>query len=80
MSLCSYKNALGFPGKGFHIHLFGIAIFDVLATVLLAIGLWYLLKDKVSFWLILVALMILAIFVHWIFCVDTTINRLLGLY
>ena len=31
---CIYKNALGIPGKGVHFHVFGIAIMDVLMTII----------------------------------------------
>ena len=35
MDLCKYKNALGEPGKGIHSYrLFGVAIVDVIMTVL----------------------------------------------
>ena len=37
MSLCKYKNALGKPGKGVHsFRIFGIAIVDVILTILAA--------------------------------------------
>ena len=35
MDLCKYKNALGEPGKGIHSYrLFGIAIMDVIMTII----------------------------------------------
>ena len=78
MGLCKYRNLLGKPGKGAHsIRLFNIAIVDVLLTVLAAFLLAKLLN--VSFILTLILLFVLAILVHWIFCVKTTVNKFLGL-
>ena len=31
--LCQYKNSLGVPDKGLHFHVFGIAIIDVIMTI-----------------------------------------------
>lgn len=38
MDLCKYKNALGVPGKGIHSYrVFGVAIADVIMTIIGAI-------------------------------------------
>lgn len=77
MSLCQYKNALGIPGEGFHKHVAGIAIGDVIGTVAIAAGIsaW----TKYPFWIVFVCILLLAMFLHWIFCVPTAVNSLVGL-
>lgn len=75
--LCQYAGIAGKPGKGFHVHIFGIAIFDLLGTILLSKILSYLFRTKT--WIIFVILLIVAEILHYIFCVPTTIMKLLGL-
>ena len=84
--LCKYANALGEPGKGVHsIRLFNIAIVDVLSTIalafLFAIFFKYVIKLDVAFLSIffttLVSLFILGIILHRLFCVRTTIDKLI---
>lgn len=76
MSLCKYKNALGIPDKGIHSYrLFGIAIFDVIMTIILAFLISYFFK--ISFFYTLIFLFILGIILHRLFCVRTTIDKLL---
>jgi len=77
MSLCKYANILGEPGTGIHsIRLFNIAIFDVLATILVA----YIISKKYNknFKVVLIVLFIVGIIVHRIFCVQTTVGKLLS--
>jgi len=74
--LCKYKDIFGNPGQGIHSYrLFGIAIIDVLMTVMLAFIIKYF--TKYSFLYILITLFILGIFLHYLFCVKTTIDKLL---
>ena len=76
MSLCKYKNALGVPGKGIHSYRFlNLAIMDVLMTILAAFIISYFFK--VSFACICAVLFILGIILHRLFCVRTTIDKLL---
>jgi hypothetical protein len=76
MSLCAYKDALGKPDKGVHSYrLFGVAIVDVLLTIFGAIIIAYF--SKYDFYKILIALFILGIILHRLFCVRTTIDKLL---
>ena len=76
MDLCKYKNILGEPGKGIHSYrLFGVAIADVTITVIAAALISYFLKY--SFITTLIILFILGIVLHKIFCVKTTIDKLL---
>ena len=76
MNLCKYKNVLGKPGKGVHsLRFFGIAIFDVLLTIIAACIISYFFTH--NFLLTLLVLFILGIILHRVFCVRTTIDKLL---
>ena len=76
MDLCKYKNALGVPGKGIHSYrIFNIAIADVVMTLILAFIISYFFK--LSFLWTSVSLFALGIFLHHIFCVRTTVDKLL---
>ena len=77
MSLCKYKDVLGIPNKGIHSYrLFGVAIVDVIMTVILA----YLISifTRYNFTKTVIFLFILGIVLHRLFCVDTTINKLIS--
>jgi hypothetical protein len=79
MNLCKYKNILGVPGKGVHSYrIFNIAIVDVLLTLILAYIISYIFKK--SFFWVSVILFILGIILHRLFCVRTTIDKLLFPY
>jgi hypothetical protein len=76
MSLCKYKNALGIPKKGIHSYRFmGVAIMDVIMTIISSLIISYF--TKYSFFKVLIILFILGIILHRIFCVKTTIDKLL---
>ena len=72
---CKYKNSLGIPGKGVHVHYMGIAYKDVIGTILIAILIAAV--CKVSAWKTVIVLFILGILLHRLFCVHTTIDHLL---
>ena len=75
--LCEYKDILGKPNEGIHSYrIFDIAIFDVGLTVLAAFIIKYLYPDYQLIY-ILIILFVLGIIVHRIFCVRTTIDKLL---
>ena len=75
--LCQYKNILGKVGGGIHSYrIYNIAIFDVLLTVVFAFII-HLFFPKYKFIFILITLFILGIILHRIFCVRTTIDKLL---
>ena len=76
MNLCKYKNALGVPGKGVHSYrIFNISVVDVLLTI---IGAWIIAKVfNWPFLATLIGLFLLGIILHKIFCVKTTIDKLL---
>jgi purine-cytosine permease-like protein len=74
--LCKYKNILGEPGKGFHSYrALGVSILDVLVVLLAAIGISY--WTKISAYIIVPGMFLLGIVVHRMFCVRTTVDKLL---
>jgi len=76
MNLCKYKNALGEPGKGIHSYrLFGLAIADVIMTIIASFLISYFFKF--SFIKTLLILFLTGIVLHRFFCVRTTIDKLL---
>jgi len=76
MNLCPYKYILGVPGKGIHQYrFFGIAIVDTIQTIIGAAIMAYIFKWP--FWLTLLGLFLLGEILHYIFCVPTTVMKLL---
>jgi hypothetical protein len=75
MDLCKYKNSLGIPNEGVHKHYYGFAIFDTVGTIVIGLILSFLFKwNKV---LTISILFILGIILHRLFCVRTTVDKLL---
>lgn len=74
--LCKYKSVFGEPGKGPHSYrIFNVAIVDVLFTVLFA---WIIsIVSNSSFTYTLIILFLLGIIMHRMFCVRTTIDKLI---
>ena len=73
---CNYKDIFGKPNEGVHsIRIFNLAIIDVLFTIIAAylISIYF----SVSFFITLFLLFLLGIIFHYIFCVKTTIDKLL---
>ena len=76
MDLCKYSTLFGLPGKGVHRYrIFNIAIVDVLATILLAFFIHYIFYF--NFLYILLLLLLFSVVLHRMFCVRTTIDKLL---
>ena len=76
MSLCKYANMFGLPNSGAHSYrIFNIAIVDVIFTLIggyiISKFFGYKIKDTI------IILFLIGIIMHRIFCVDTTINRLI---
>ena len=70
---CPYRNVFGREGEGIHsFRIFGLAVVDLLATLAAALLLSYL--SKVSVFIMFPALIILAVGVHRVFCVNTALN------
>lgn len=77
MDLCKYKDIFGKPGEGAHsIRIFNIAIVDVILTFVSAFVL-KLIMPGFSYWSITVFLFLLGIILHHMFCVKTTIDKLI---
>ena len=72
--LCKYADIFGKPQQGVHIHIAGIAIVDVLATLLAAYAIAHFYHFKT--WKVFVILIILSVIIHILFCVDTTLTKL----
>lgn len=84
MSLCKYKDSLGKPKEGIHSYRFlGIAIADFLLTIVLAlvvsglICLVFKTRFLLTFGISLPSLFLLGIILHRLFCVKTTVDKLL---
>ena len=78
---CQYANIFGKPNEGIHSYrLFNIAIVDVIFTILTAYLISYYFYNKKYFGYILLILFTLAIVMHYIFCVQTTVNRFINNY
>ena len=76
MSLCEYKNYFGEPGKGVHSYrIFNIAIVDVMMTLIGALIISYL--SGIKFIWSAVGLFLVGILLHRVFCVRTTLDKLL---
>lgn len=76
MDLCKYQNSLGIPNQGVHSYrLFGLAIVDVIFTIIGAMIISYF--SNRSFVYTLIFLFLLGIILHRLFCVRTTIDKLL---
>ena len=76
MNLCQYKNILGKVGEGVHsLRFIDLAVVDVLLTILGS----YILSSIFhwNFWITLIVVFILGIILHRLFCVRTTIDKLL---
>lgn len=82
-NLCRFQNVFGESGKGFHKYrVFNIAAFDFLGTILLAAIVFYVAVPKnmqtfKTFTIVLVSMFLLGVICHRLFCVQTTIDKLL---
>ena len=76
MTLCQYRHIFGKEKEGIHsIRLFDIAVVDYIMTYIAAyfISRYY----NVSFMYTSIMLFALAIVLHRIFCVNTTVNKMI---
>ena len=72
---CIYKDSLGIPGQGFHTHILGVAILDVIGSILIAELLSYIFNWNI--YLTMIAVFLTGIVLHRIFCVRTTLDKIL---
>ena len=76
MNLKKYKNLFGPSKKGIHSYrLFGVAVADVIMTFIGAIIISWIFRWNP--WITLIVLFLLGIFLHHIFGVRTTVDKLL---
>lgn len=80
--LCKYKDIFGKPKEGVHSYRFiNIALFDFFGTIIVAFIISLFFKYKYAFPIITGILFSLGIILHYLFCVNTTINiALLNLF
>lgn len=77
MNLCLYRNVFGAPGEGVHsLRFLNFAVIDVIFTLIAAYVISHF--SKYSFLWSSIALFTLGIFLHHIFCVDTTLAKLIS--
>ena len=73
---CKYKNILGEPNKGVHSYkILNIAVVDVILTLIISKIISY--YNEIEFWKTTTGLFLLGILLHRLFCVRTTIDKLL---
>jgi hypothetical protein len=85
MKLCKYKNLFGEPKTGLHNYrIFDFAIFDILTTILGSVIIHQIIivqilkkSDTIKLWMVIVFMFILGILLHRLFCVRTTVDKLL---
>lgn len=72
--LCEHADLFGNPGEGFHSTRFmGMAAYDLFGTIALAGGIaWYY---DYSFLIVLLVVIAIAIVVHYLFGVNTALNK-----
>ena len=76
MNLCKYKDLFGKPNTGLHsFRIFNIAVVDLILTIFAAYLLSFLFNF--SFVYSFIGLFILGIIMHRLFCVKTTIDKLI---
>ena len=81
MRLCKYSGVFGQPNVGFHApRIFGLAALDTIGTIVIIAMIIYFAKMSAGGAVVFtVASVLFVIFIHWLFCVDTALNRKLGL-
>lgn len=73
---CKYKDILGKPKQGVHSYrILNIAIVDVALTLIISKIVSH--YSKIAFWKTTTGLFLLGIILHRLFCVRTTIDKLL---
>ena len=70
-----YKDALGIPGQGVHTHVMGVAIVDIVMTILLAY--FFHRVTGYTLWKCILGWFVLGILFHRLFGVQTTVDKIL---
>lgn len=80
MNLCQFQNFFGQARTGAHSYrILNLAVVDILATFLVAGALHRWLFPQKSYGEVLLGLFLMGVFLHWLFCVPTTLNLWMGL-
>ena len=75
---CKYSEIFGKVGEGIHSYrFFNIAIIDVLFVFIFAFIIKKYIFKNYNYYIILISLFILGIISHRLFCVRTTVDKLL---
>ena len=75
IDFCKYRHIFGIEKEGVHKYrLLNIAVVDMILTIILAFGI--ALYFKISFLIVFLILLVIATFLHWLFCVETTITNI----
>lgn len=76
VNLCKYKDMFGKPGTGAHsVRFMGVAIIDVILTLIGSVIISY--YTKYSLLWVTIIMFGLGIFAHRLFCVRTTVDKML---
>ena len=77
-NLCHYKDMFGKPGEGIHAYrILDLSVIDIIMTLLGAFFLSQLFPFPNAWIWITVALFSLGVMMHRIFCVRTTVDKIL---
>jgi hypothetical protein len=73
---CQYKDIIGKPGEGAHSYRFlGFAVVDTVTVIIVALLVaWYF---KWNVWYTLLGFFLSGILIHRLFCVRTTVDKLI---
>ncbi len=75
---CPFAHALGVPGEGVHSRrIFGLAAFDIFATIIGAIIFAFILK--IAIWKSLIFWFVLGEVLHYAFGTNTAFLRMIGM-
>jgi hypothetical protein len=77
--MCQYKDIFGKPNEGVHsFKIFGFAVVDTALTLLAAylIARYFKLKGGLNTAYIFAILIVISIFIHKLFCVDTHLTKM----
>jgi NADH:ubiquinone oxidoreductase subunit 6 (subunit J) len=78
-NLCDYKDIFGKPNEGVHKYrIYNIAVVDLVLTIIFAYVIAILLNKK--FIPTLIVIFLIGCVMHYIFCVDTTINKSINIF
>jgi len=79
MLFCKYKDIFGEPGTGIHaLRYFDIAVWDVVMTIIGAIA--FSLQFRFNILPTMIGFFLFGIIMHRLFCVRTTIDKLLFIF